>query len=165
MGEFRHLFERPGEFLLIQGEEITDKFESKPIHMNASNVLEVIKPQGGTSVVDVMDRPVIMLTMRGASTGAVRKVPVMRVERDGRFLAVASKGGAPEHPAWYFNLQKNPDVEVMVGTESFPARARELEGKERFDWWVAAVEDYPPYAEYQKKTDRVIPVLLLEPTS
>jgi deazaflavin-dependent oxidoreductase (nitroreductase family) len=125
--------------------------------------VEKIEAAGDTSVVHVMDRPVIMLTMRGATSGAVRKVPVMRVERDGQFVAVASKGGAPEHPAWYYNLKKNPDIEVMVGTETFPARARELEGKERFDWWVAAVEDYPPYAEYQVRTQRLIPLFLLEP--
>lgn len=125
--------------------------------------VEKIEAAGDTSVVDVMDRPVIMLTMRGASTGAVRKVPVMRVERDGQFVAVASKGGAPEHPAWYANLKKNPDIEVMVGTESFPARARELEGKERFDWWVAAVDAYPPYADYQVRTQRLIPLFILEP--
>ncbi|MEP6630929.1 MAG: nitroreductase family deazaflavin-dependent oxidoreductase [Lapillicoccus sp.] len=125
--------------------------------------VEKIEAAGDTSVVDVMNRPVIMLTMRGASTGAVRKVPVMRVERDGQFVAVASKGGAPEHPAWYANLKKNPDIEVMVGTESFPARARELDGKERFDWWVAAVEAYPPYAEYQVRTQRLIPLFILEP--
>ncbi|MEO7236136.1 MAG: nitroreductase family deazaflavin-dependent oxidoreductase [Lapillicoccus sp.] len=125
--------------------------------------VEKIEAAGDTSVVDVMNRPVIMLTMRGASTGAVRKVPVMRVERDGQFVAVASKSGAPEHPAWYANLKKNPDIEVMVGTESFPARARELDGKERFDWWVAAVEAYPPYAEYQVRTQRLIPLFILEP--
>lgn len=125
--------------------------------------VEKIEAAGDTGAVEVADRAVVMLTMRGASSGAIRKVPVMRVERDGQFVAVASKGGAPEHPAWYWNLQKNPDIEVMVGTESFPARARELEGKERFDWWVAAVEDYPPYAEYQVRTQRLIPLFLLEP--
>jgi deazaflavin-dependent oxidoreductase (nitroreductase family) len=124
--------------------------------------VEAIEAAGDTSVVSVADRPVILLTMRGARTGAVRKVPVMRVERDGQFVAVASKGGAPEHPAWYSNLRRNPDIEVMVDRETFPARARELEGKERFDWWVTAVEAYPPYAEYQVRTQRLIPLFLLE---
>jgi deazaflavin-dependent oxidoreductase (nitroreductase family) len=124
--------------------------------------VEKIEAAGDTNAVSLADRPVILLTMRGASTGAVRKVPVMRVERDGQFVAVASKGGAPEHPAWYHNLRQNPDIEVMVDRESFPARARELDGKERFDWWVAAVEDYPPYAEYQVRTQRLIPLFLLE---
>lgn len=121
-----------------------------------------IEAAGDTSAVQVADRPVIMLTMRGAKSGAVRKVPVMRVERDGTFIAVASKGGSPEQPQWYWNLRQNPDVEVMVGTETFPAHARELEGKERFDWWVLAVEAYPPYAEYQVRTQRLIPLFLLE---
>ena len=124
--------------------------------------VEQIEAAGDTDAVQVADRRVIMVTMRGATTGAVRKVPVMRVEQDGQFLAVASKGGAPEQPQWYWNLLKNPDVEVMVGTETFPARARELEGKERFDWWVLAVEAYPPYAEYQVRTQRLIPLFLLE---
>ncbi len=125
--------------------------------------VEKIEAAGDTGAVHVADRAVIMVTMRGATTGVVRKVPVMRVERDGQFIAVASKGGSSEQPQWYWNLLKNPDVEVMVGTESFPAHARELEGKERFDWWVAAVEAYPPYAEYQVRTQRLIPLFLLEP--
>jgi deazaflavin-dependent oxidoreductase (nitroreductase family) len=124
--------------------------------------VEKIEAAGDTNAVSLADRPVILLTMRGASTGAVRKVPVMRVERDGQFVAVASKGGAPEHPAWYYNLRQNPDIEVRVDRDSFPARARELDGKERFDWWVAAVEAYPPYAEYQVRTQRLIPLFLLE---
>ncbi len=125
--------------------------------------VEQIEAAGDTAAVELADRAVILLTMRGASTGAVRKVPVMRVERDGRFVAVASKGGAPEQPQWYWNLLAHPDIEVMAGTETFPARARELEGKERFDWWVVAVEAYPPYAEYQVRTQRLIPLFLLEP--
>jgi deazaflavin-dependent oxidoreductase (nitroreductase family) len=102
------------------------------------------------------------VTMRGARTGALRKVPLMRVEHEGEFAIVASQGGAPEHPQWYWNLKANPDVQVQIGTETFPARARELEGKERFDWWVRAVEAYPPYAEYQVRTQRLIPLFLLE---
>jgi F420H(2)-dependent quinone reductase len=146
----------------LNGRESDADYQPSPTDWVREQV-EKIEAAGDTSVVHVMDRPVIMLTMRGARSGAVRKVPVMRVERDGQFVAVASKGGSPEHPAWYANLKKNPDIEVMVGTETFPARARELEGKERFDWWVAAVEDYPPYAEYQVRTQRLIPLFLLEP--
>jgi deazaflavin-dependent oxidoreductase (nitroreductase family) len=101
--------------------------------------------------------------MRGAKTGAVRKVPLMRVEHDGAFVLVASQGGAPEHPNWYWNLKADPDVEIQADTTTFAARARELEGKERFDWWVRAVEAYPPYAEYQVRTQRLIPLFLLEP--
>jgi deazaflavin-dependent oxidoreductase (nitroreductase family) len=126
------------------------------------NQVEEIEAAGDTNVVDMLGRPVILLTMRGARTGAVRKVPVMRVEHDGEFAAVASQGGSPDHPSWYWNLLKNPDIEVMVDTETFPARVRELEGKERYDWWLRAVEAYPPYADYQVKTQRQIPVFLLE---
>jgi deazaflavin-dependent oxidoreductase (nitroreductase family) len=121
-----------------------------------------IEEAGDTDVVDRQGRPVVLVTMRGAKTGALRKVPLMRVEHDGEFAIVASQGGAPEHPQWYWNLKAKPDVEVQAGTETFAARARELEGKERFDWWVRAVEAYPPYAEYQVRTQRLIPLFLLE---
>ena len=87
----------------------------------------------------------------------------MRVEHDGAFVLVASQSGAPEHPKWYWNLKADPDVEIQADTRTFAARARELEGKERFDWWVRAVEAYPPYAEYQVRTQRLIPLFLLEP--
>ena len=86
----------------------------------------------------------------------------MRVEHEGEFVIVASQGGAPDHPQWYWNLKANPDVEVQVDSETFAARARELEGKERFDWWVRAVEAFPPYAEYQVRTQRLIPLFHLE---
>jgi deazaflavin-dependent oxidoreductase (nitroreductase family) len=125
--------------------------------------VEKIEAAGNTDVVDRQGRPVVLVTMRGARTGALRKVPLMRVEHEGEFVVVASQGGAPEHPHWYWNLKANPDVDVQVGTETFAARARELEGKERFDWWVWAVEAFPPYAEYQVRTQRLIPLFLLEP--
>jgi deazaflavin-dependent oxidoreductase (nitroreductase family) len=124
--------------------------------------VEKIEKAGNTDVVDRQGRPVVLVTMRGARTGALRKVPLMRVEHEGEFVVVASQGGAPEHPHWYWNLKANPDVDVQVGTETFAARARELEGKERFDWWVWAVEAFPPYAEYQVRTQRLIPLFLLE---
>jgi F420H(2)-dependent quinone reductase len=124
--------------------------------------VEKIEEAGDTDVVDRQGRPVVLVTMRGARTGALRKVPLMRVEHEGKFVVVASQGGAPEHPHWYWNLKANPDVDVQVGTETFAARARELEGKERFDWWVWAVEAFPPYAEYQVRTQRLIPLFLLE---
>ena len=115
------------------------------------------------SVVERLGKPVILVTMRGAKTGALRKVPLMRVEHDGAFVLVASQGGAPKHPKWYWNLKADPDVEIQADTTTFPARARELEGKERFDWWVRAVEAYPPYADYQVRTQRLIPLFLMEP--
>ncbi|MBT9254851.1 nitroreductase family deazaflavin-dependent oxidoreductase [Phycicoccus sp. MAQZ13P-2] len=126
--------------------------------------VEKIDETGDTRSVSVMDRPVVMLTMRGRKTGAVRKVPLMRVEHDGTYAAVASKGGAAEHPVWYGNLLADPHLTLQDGTESWPAVAREIDGAEREEWWERCVAAYPPYAEYQTKTDRLIPVLLLERT-
>lgn len=108
--------------------------------------------------------PVVIITNRGAKTGAVRKTPVMRVEHDGSYAAVASKGGAPEHPLWYYNLRENPEVEVQDGADKWEMTARELSGKEREVWWERAVAAYPPYAEYQQRTSRLIPVFVLEKT-
>ena len=125
--------------------------------------VETIEATGDTRSVSILDRPVVMLTMRGRSTGALRKVPLMRVEHDGVYAAVASKGGAPEHPVWYGNLLADPRVTLQDGTESWSAVARELTGEERAQWWERCVAAYPPYADYQEKTDRLIPVLVLEP--
>jgi len=93
----------------------------------------------------------------------VRKVPLMRVEHDGVYAAVASKGGAPEHPQWYFNLRAHPDLDLQDDRTVTAVRAREITGAEREQWWPRCVEAFPPYAEYQTKTDRLIPVFLLEP--
>jgi len=125
--------------------------------------VEAIEAAGDTRAVQVQGRPVIMLTMRGVKSGKTRKVPLMRVEHEGRYLAVASKGGAPEHPSWYSNLLADPDIQLQDGTTTTPVTARELEGEERYEWWVRAVEAFPPYADYQVKTQRQIPVFLLEP--
>jgi F420H(2)-dependent quinone reductase len=108
--------------------------------------------------------PVVIVTNRGAKSGAVRKTPVMRVEHDGSYAAVASKGGAPEHPLWYYNLRANPRVEVQDGAEKWEMTARELTGDEREVWWQRAIAAFPPYAEYQQKTSRQIPVFVLEKT-
>lgn len=124
---------------------------------------EEILRTGDTGSVDVMGRPVVLLTTTGAKSGKQRLVPLMRVEHDGSYAAVASKGGAPEHPAWYGNLRAHPDITLQDGTEVHEVRARELSGAEREQWWARAVEAYPPYADYQTRTDRLIPVLVLEP--
>ena len=107
--------------------------------------------------------PVAIFTTRGAKSGKVRKLALMRVEHGGAYAMVASQGGAPKHPGWYYNVKAHPD-ELMVqdGPEPFDAVARELEGAERQEWWDRAVEAYPPYADYQRRTDRLIPVLLAE---
>ena len=124
--------------------------------------VETIEETGTTRSVHIMNRPVVMLTMRGASSGLIRKVPLMRVEKDGVYVVVASKGGSPEHPQWYANLKANPDVLLQDDRETWPVRARELADAERAQWWPVCVEAYPPYADYQVKTDRLIPLLLLE---
>lgn len=107
---------------------------------------------------------IIIVTMRGAKSGAVRKIALMKVEHEGSYALVASKGGAPQHPAWYFNLLAHPDeVFVQDGPEPFPVSVREVDGEERAQWWERAVAAYPPYAEYQERTDRQIPVLVAAP--
>lgn len=105
--------------------------------------------------------PIIVLTSVGAKSGKLRKTPLMRVEHDGEYAVVASKGGAPKHPVWYYNLVADPHVELQDGAEKHDYTARELTGAERDEWWERAVAAYPPYAEYQQKTDRRIPVFLL----
>jgi deazaflavin-dependent oxidoreductase (nitroreductase family) len=107
--------------------------------------------------------PVILLTTVGAKSGKLRKTPLMRVEHDGRYAVVASQGGAPKHPVWYFNIQADPHVELQDGPQKWDLTAREVTGEEKAEWWERAVAAYPPYAEYQTKTDRQIPVFVLEP--
>jgi len=107
--------------------------------------------------------PVVIFTTRGNKSGKLRKTPLMRVEHDGVYAMVASQGGAPQHPVWYYNLKADPTaLMVQDGAERFDATARELSGEERAVWWERAVAAYPSYAEYQKKTDRQIPVFLAE---
>jgi deazaflavin-dependent oxidoreductase (nitroreductase family) len=106
---------------------------------------------------------VIVLTSVGAKTGKLRKIPLMRVEHDGLYAVVASLGGAPKHPVWYYNLKKNPHVELQDGATKRDYLAREVLGDEKALWWERAVETWPDYANYQKKTDRQIPVFVLEP--
>jgi len=125
--------------------------------------VETIEQAGDTRATDLRGLPIIVLTMRGATSGKIRKVPLMRVEHDGRYAAVASQGGAPDNPKWYANLVANPDIEIHDGTTTTPVRARELEGQERYEWWVRAVAAYPEYADYQVRTQRQIPLLVLEP--
>jgi deazaflavin-dependent oxidoreductase (nitroreductase family) len=126
--------------------------------------VEEIESSGGTRGTVLRGVPVIVVTSVGAGSGKLRKNPVMRVEHDGRYAAVASKGGAPEHPAWYRNLLEHPLVEVQDAAHKGDYTARVVTGAEREDWWRRAVEVWPDYAEYQQKTDREIPVFVLEPT-
>ncbi len=115
----------------------------------------------GTTLLDT-EMPVVIVTNVGVASGKLRKTPVMRVEHDGVYAIVASKGGAPEHPAWYANLLANPTVELQDGPAKADYVVREIDGEERAIWWERAVAAYPPYADYQLATNRVIPVLLAE---
>ena len=124
---------------------------------------EKVLATGTTEGVQVFDRPIVLVTIRGAKSGKLRYTPVMRVEHDGRYAMFASKGGAPEHPAWYHNLVANPHVELQDGAVTKEYDARQLSGDERAEWWERSVAAFPNYAEYQTKTDRQIPVFVLEP--
>jgi deazaflavin-dependent oxidoreductase (nitroreductase family) len=124
---------------------------------------EKIIETGTTEGVQVFDRPIVLVTIRGVKSGKLRYTPLMRVEHDGRYALIASKGGAPEHPTWYHNLVAHPHVELQDGTVKKEYDARQVEGDERAQWWERSVAAYPPYAEYQEKTDRQIPVFVLEP--
>jgi deazaflavin-dependent oxidoreductase (nitroreductase family) len=129
------------------------------------NQVENIESSGGAEGTTFRDMAVILVTSRGNKTGKLRKNPLMRVEHDGRYAAVASVGGAPKNPVWYYNLAADPHVEVQDGPVKQDMIAREVTGEERELWWERAVAVYPDYAEYQKNTERVIPVFVLEPVT
>jgi deazaflavin-dependent oxidoreductase (nitroreductase family) len=124
---------------------------------------ERYEASGGSKSNLLRGRPVIVLTSVGAMTGRLRKTALMRVEHDGRYAVVASKGGAARNPAWYHNLKANPHVELQDGPVRRDYTARELAGRERATWWERALEVWPDYAGYQERTRRIIPVFVLEP--
>ena len=128
-------------------------------------MVEQIDAAGTTDVADIRGMAVVLLTMRGNKSGKIRKVPLMRVEHDGQYAAVASLGGAPKHPVWYFNLKADPKLELQDGTTTKEYVARELdtESEEYQLWWKRSVAAYPDYADYQTKTSRIIPVFVLDP--
>ncbi|MET8102092.1 nitroreductase family deazaflavin-dependent oxidoreductase [Streptomyces sp. NPDC005236] len=142
------------------------EYEPSPTQWVRDQV-ELYESSGGTKGTTLMDTgmPVIILTTRGAKSGKIRKTPLMRVEHDGRYAVVASLGGAPKHPVWYHNVISDPRVELQDGSERKEFTAREITGDEKDRWWERAVAAYPPYADYQEKTDRVIPLFVLEPAS
>ena len=127
--------------------------------------VELYEGSGGTQGTTLRDTglPVVIVTNIGVKSGKVRKTPVMRVEHDGSYAMVASQGGAPTHPLWYDNVRANPRVELQDGPRKQDMVAREVSGEERAEWWKRAVDAYPPYAEYQQRTTREIPVFVLEP--
>ena len=141
------------------------EYEPSPAQRVRDQV-ELYESSGGTKGTTLMDTglPVIVLTSRGSKSGKIRKTPLMRVEHDGEYALVASQGGSPRHPVWYHNLKADPEaVTIQDGPEPFDVRVRELTGDERAAWWERAVAAYPPYAEYQQRTERQIPVFVATP--
>jgi deazaflavin-dependent oxidoreductase (nitroreductase family) len=139
-------------------------YEPSPSDWVRDQVAE-FEASGGTKGNTLMDTgmPIIVVTSRGAKSDKVRKNPVMRVEHAGVYALVASKGGAPEQPEWFHNLVSHPnEVTIQDGPEPFAVRVRQVEGDEKAQWWERAVAAYPPYAEYQEKTTRPIPVFVAE---
>lgn len=130
----------------------------------ARSQAEKFEASKGAEAGELQGTPIVVVTNRGAKTGKLRKTPVMRVEHDGEYAVIASKGGAPENPAWYANLKKNPHVELQDGAVRRDYTARELEpGAERDAWWARALEVWPAYDVYQQHTLRLIPVFVLTP--
>ena len=129
----------------------------------ARNQADQFEASGGAEANTLRGVPIIVLTSVGAKSGKLRKTPLMRVEHEGQYVVVASKGGAPEHPTWYYNLVANPHVELQDGPVKKDYRAHEASGAERDVWWERAVAVWPDYADYQTKTDRLIPLFLLSP--
>ncbi len=154
---------RGTRLVLTVGMPVDGEYEPSPSGWVRDQV-ELYEGSGGTQGLTLRDTglPVVIVTNRGASSGKVRKTPVMRVEHDGRYAMVASKGGAPDHPLWYYNVRANPLVELQDGPHKQDMVAREVSGAERAQWWERAVAAYPPYAEYQTRTSRQIPVFVLE---
>ena len=140
---------------------LTGQYEPSTFDFSRDQV-DLYERSGGTEgTAHPSGERVIVLTSVGAKTGKLRKTPLMRVEHDGQYAVVASLGGAPKHPVWYYNLKADPTkVLIQDGPEPFEFDVRETEGDERAEWWDRAVAAYPPYAEYQEKTDRRIPVLV-----
>ena len=141
---------------------LAGEYEPSPAQWVRDQV-EEYEASGGQRANTLRDTgmPVIIVTTRGNKSGRIRKTPLMRVEHDGEYALVASMGGAPTHPVWYYNLTADPDaVMIQDGPEPFDVEVRELDGDERAQWWERAVAAYPPYAEYQERTQRTIPVFL-----
>jgi len=127
--------------------------------------VDAYEASGGTEAATLRETgiPIIVMTTRGQKSGKVRKVPLMRVEHEGEYAIIASKGGAPAHPGWYHNLMADSHVMIQDGPEPFDAEVRLIDGAERAAWWERAVAVFPPYAEYQEKTERLIPVFIAAP--
>ena len=141
---------------------ISGEYEASPwdwVRKDADRILET----GNTAGSEMKGKPIILLTTIGAKSGKIRKTPLMRVEHDGEYAVVASLGGAPKNPVWYYNIKAHPQVELQDGATTKDYAAREVFGDEKGVWWERAVAAWPDYAEYQAKTDRQIPVFVLTP--
>jgi deazaflavin-dependent oxidoreductase (nitroreductase family) len=138
------------------------EYEPSPVEWVREQV-EAYERSGGTEANTLRDSgmPVVIVTTRGSQSGKIRKTPLMRVEHEGEYALVASKGGAPDHPVWYRNLTADPKaVMIQDGPEPFDVHVREVSGEEKAIWWERAVAAYPPYADYQERTEREIPLLV-----
>ena len=141
---------------------LTGEYAPSPVDWSREQA-ELFERTNGAEGNEMQGKPIIVLTTLGAKSGKIRKTPLMRVEHDGEYVVVASKGGAPEHPTWFYNIVDAPLVELKDGAVRKDYTPRELSGDERAEWWDRAVEAWPAYADYQTKTDRLIPVFLLTP--
>jgi F420H(2)-dependent quinone reductase len=141
---------------------LAGEYEPSP-SQRARDQVELFESSGGQRGATMAGLPIIVLTSVGAKSGKLRKTPLMRVEHDGRYAVVASMGGAPKHPVWYFNIRKTSRVELQDGAVKREYIAHEATGDEKTEWWAKAVEAYPPYADYQTKTSRQIPLFVLTP--
>lgn len=143
---------------------LSGEYEPSPVRWVRDQVAQY-EASGGQEANLLRGRPewpIVVITSRGARSGRLRKNPVMRVEKDGVYAAVASKGGSPEHPVWYHNFLANPEVVLQDGPEPHAYVARVAQGAERAEWWERCVAQFAPYADYQTRTDREIPLFLLE---
>ena len=143
---------------------LTGEYEPSPSDW-ARDQVEKIEKSGGTEGTDNQGHPVIVLTTVGAKSGKLRKTPLMRVEHDGEYAVVASLGGAPKNPVWYYNVVANPHVELQDGPVKKDYEAREVHGDEYQAWFERSVAAWPDYAEYAKKTTRTMPIFVLSPVA
>ncbi|MFC5181175.1 nitroreductase family deazaflavin-dependent oxidoreductase [Actinomadura harenae] len=144
---------------------MADEIVEMPLSEHAREQTKRILESGTTEGLQIGGSPIVLMTLRGAKSGRLRYTPVMRVEHDGRYAVIASKRGAPGHPTWYYNIKAHPEFLLQDGTVTKVFVAREVEGAERAEWWERAEKAFPSYAEYREKTDRHIPLLVLDPKS
>ncbi|MCW2525294.1 MAG: hypothetical protein JWM76_154 [Pseudonocardiales bacterium] len=141
---------------------LSGEYAPSPLELARTQV-EKYESSGGTRGAYALGHPVVILTTVGARTGKIRKTPLMRVEHDGTYVVMASMAGGPRHPVWYYNVLAHPKVELQDGPSKQDMLAREATGAEKLVWWARAVATWPSFDEYQLRTEREIPLILLEP--